>query len=52
VSPEKPRFFGARGDGTSPLTDEVCCTDWYDVEVVVSDGCDTSWSFVSVHVDV
>lgn len=40
------------GDEVQWVTDEVCCTDWYDVEVVVSDGCDTSWSFVSVHVDV
>lgn len=40
------------GDEVEWVTDEVCCTDWYDVEVVVSDGCDTSWSFVSVHVDV
>ncbi|MDY0000752.1 MAG: hypothetical protein RBU30_05615 [Polyangia bacterium] len=47
--------FGAivgSGDDVLWVTDQVCCTTWYDIEVVVSDGCKSSWSFVSVHVDV
>jgi hypothetical protein len=40
------------GDRVDWVTDEVCCTDWYDVEVVVSDGCKSTWGFVLVHVDV
>lgn len=45
-------YIEGSGDDVVWVTDEVCCTTWYDVEVVVSDGCKSSWSFVSIHVDV
>lgn len=49
-----PPFGTIEGSGREVrwVADQVCCTDWYDIEVVVSDGCKSSWSFVSVHVDV
>ena len=49
-----PPFGDIEGSGEDVrwVTDEVCCTTWYDVEILVSDGCKSSWSFVSVHVDV
>jgi hypothetical protein len=47
-----PPFGNIVGSGAEVewQTTETCCTDYYDVEVVVSDGCKTSWSFVSVFV--
>jgi len=49
-----PPFGYIDGDGEQVewVTDEVCCTAWYDVQVVVSDGCKSTWAVVQVHVDV
>jgi chitinase len=45
-------FGYVEGEGAEVewVTTEVCCTDYYDIEVVVSDGCKSTWSFVSVYV--
>lgn len=45
-------YIEGTGEQVDWVTTEVCCTDWYDVEVVVSDGCKTAWGFVSVHVTI
>jgi chitinase len=43
-------YVEGEGPEVDWVTTTVCCTDYYDVEVVVSDGCKSTWSFVSVYV--
>ena len=49
-----PPFGDIEGTGNEVywVTDDVCCPDYYDIEVVVSDGCKSEWGFISVWVDV
>lgn len=47
-----PPFGYIEGTGSSVVwvSTDVCCLAWYDVQVVVSDGCTSTWSTVGVYV--
>jgi len=45
-------YIDGVGDTVDWVSTDVCCTAYYDIEVVVSDGCKETWTFVSVYVNV
>jgi len=47
-----PPFGYMEGTGASVIwvSTDVCCLAWYDVQVVVSDGCTSTWTTVGVYV--
>ncbi|MFH2005007.1 MAG: hypothetical protein ABI333_00340 [bacterium] len=49
-----PDFGYIEGSGATVtwVSTDTCCPDYYPIEVVVSDGCDASWDFVDVWIDV
>jgi hypothetical protein len=49
-----PPFGYIEGTGATVdwVSTDVCCTAYYDIEVVVSDGCKETWTYVSVYVNV
>jgi len=45
-------YIEGTGDTVEWVSTDVCCTAYYDIEVVISDGCKETWTFVSVWVEV
>lgn len=45
-------YIEGTGSTVEWVTTDVCCTAYYDIEVLVSDGCEETWTFVSVYVNV
>ncbi len=45
-------YIEGTGDTVDWVSTDVCCTAYYDIEVVISDGCKETWTFVSVWVEV
>jgi len=47
-----PPFGYMEGTGPSVVwqSTDVCCLAWYDIQVVVSDGCTSTWTTVGVYV--
>ena len=49
-----PPFGYIEGSGNSVdwVTTDVCCTAYYDIEYIISDGCKELWGIVSIFVTV